>query len=185
MKNFFIIHGSGDNSNEHWLPWLKKNIEEKGYECIAPDFPCENGHILSKWYEVMEKYEEKVTSETVFVAHSRGASFVLNYLMDFNKSINSLYIVSGFVEYYWYPKENGEIDTFFARDFDFEKIKKLCPKIVNIQSDNDSYLTIEQGKKVTACLGGEYLLVKGGGHFTSTTGYTEFSLLLNTIFQNS
>ena len=31
MKNFFIIHGSfGANSKEHYLPWLKNELEKLG-----------------------------------------------------------------------------------------------------------------------------------------------------------
>ena len=28
MRNFFIIHGSFGDSREHYLPWLKQNLEK-------------------------------------------------------------------------------------------------------------------------------------------------------------
>ena len=49
-KNCIIIHGSPDNEeramssekrtyNKHWMPWVKKQLEEKGWKVNKPDMP--------------------------------------------------------------------------------------------------------------------------------------------------
>lgn len=35
MKNYFIIHGSFGDSNEHYIPWLKQKLSGGG---IMPKF---------------------------------------------------------------------------------------------------------------------------------------------------
>lgn len=181
MKNFFIIHGSEGHSKENWFPWLKAELENKGYECIVPDFPNIDGkHYLKQWYEVFDNYTEKITNETVFVSHSRGTSFVLNMLMDYPFNIDSLYIVGGFVDYLW-QEEGKPKDTFFERPFDFELIRSKCKLFVNYQSDNDPYIPLEHGKKVSKLLDAEYVLVKGAGHFNTSSGYTKFPELLQRL----
>ncbi len=184
MTNFIIIHGSDDNSKAHWFPWMKKQLEDRGYECIAPDFPCEDGHQLSKWYEVIEKYMDRITPETIFISHSRGCAFLFNFLMDYNVKIKKAYLIAPFVDYLWYPKEHGEIDTFFAREFDWKKIKEGCKDFVNYQSDNDPYVPIDQGEKVSKLSGAKYILMHEMRHFTTKSGCTEFPVLMEDILKN-
>lgn len=180
MKNFFIIHGSDGHSNENWFPWMKEKLEQAGYECITPDFPCENGHQLTKWYEVIGKYKDRITPETVFIAHSRGVSFVLNLLTDFEYEVDSLYMIGGFIENLWH-KPNTPQTSFFSKPFNFEKVKNQCKRFVNYQSDNDPYIPVEHGLKVSKSLNAEYKLIKGAGHFNTPAGYTQFPELLEEV----
>lgn len=183
MKNFFIIHGSDDSSKVHWFPWMKSKIEKQGYQCVVPDFPCEDGHQLSRWYKELDKYKDKINEETVFIAHSRGVSFVLNLLTDFDYQIDTLYMVGGFIDYLWYPKENGLLDTFFAKPFDFKKIKGQCKKFVVYQSSNDSYIPVGHGEKIAKTFKARYVFVKDAGHFTTDAGYSDFEKLFEDIFK--
>lgn len=43
MKNYFIIHGSFGDSKEHYIPWLKQQLEQRGSEVIALDYPIGGG----------------------------------------------------------------------------------------------------------------------------------------------
>jgi len=185
MTNFFLIHASDETSQTHWTPWLKSELIEAGYETIAPDFPCEDGHILSRWYDVMEKYMDKISEDTIFVGHSRGFPFVLNLLMDYDIEINSLYGVGGFIDYIFYPKPEGGLDTFFARPFDFERIKKRCKHFVDYESNNDPYIPIEMAKKIEKELNSRIVIIPDAKHFRDVDGYKEFPELLEDLLTNA
>lgn len=37
--NYLLIHGSFGSPFSNWLPWLRKQIEDKGLTVYTPDFP--------------------------------------------------------------------------------------------------------------------------------------------------
>jgi uncharacterized protein len=180
MPNVFIIHGSNGYPEENWFPWLKREIEQMDIDCTVPAFPCGETHSLELWYREFENYLPKINEDTIFVAHSRGVSFVLNLLNDFEYHINSLYMVGGFTAYLW-QDEKSENDSFFAKSFDFGKIKKRCKNFINIYSDNDPYIPIEHSQKLSEITNATELIIPNAGHFNTQSGYTSFPKLLELI----
>ena len=96
--NFFIIHGVYGKPDENWFPWLKKQLEAKGYEVIAPKFPTPIGQSLESWMKVLKKHEDRINSGTVMIGHSLGAAFILNYLEQASKEIRAAFLVAGYHE---------------------------------------------------------------------------------------
>lgn len=63
MKNYFIIHGSFGDSHEHYLPWLKSQLEKSG-EVVCVDFPIGVGvQNFESWSKVLDKYKNKINAE--------------------------------------------------------------------------------------------------------------------------
>lgn len=184
MRNYFIIHGSDGNSQENWFPWMKGEIEAKGFECIVPDFPCKDGHKLSAWYEVIEKVRNKITLETVFISHSRGTAFILNLLTDFDYKIEALFMIGGFIENLWH-KHGTPQTSFFAKPFNYEKIRSQCNRFIYYQSDNDPYIPMEHGEKVASILNARFELIHDAGHFNVGTKpeYVTFPILLKDVLR--
>ena len=50
-----IVHGKNTNPNEKWYPWLKKKVEEKNYECIAPILPNSDDPEIISWLNEIKK----------------------------------------------------------------------------------------------------------------------------------
>lgn len=180
MPNVFIIHGSNGYPEENWFPWLKHELEKINVECTVPAFPCGETHSLELWYKEFEKYKHQISPNTIFIGHSRGVSFVLNLLTDFDYRIKSFYMVGGFDQYLWYEKDEP-IDSFFAKEFDIEKIKKQCKKFVNIYSDNDPYIPVKHSQQLTQTFGAIDVFIPNAGHFNTPSGYTQFPELLDLI----
>ena len=76
MKNYFIVHGSFGNGNEHYLPWLKTELEKQG-EVICVDFPIGlDAQCYENWAKVLDKYKNKINEDTIFIGRSIGPIFV-------------------------------------------------------------------------------------------------------------
>ena len=57
MNNYFIIHGSFGNPFVNWVPYLRKEIENKGLEVYTPDFPTGVGYQnYENWGKLLKVY---------------------------------------------------------------------------------------------------------------------------------
>ena len=180
--NFFIIHGVYANPDANWFPWLKKELESRGFEMIVPKFPTPLNQSLESWLRTIEKYENKIKDETIMIGHSLGAAFILDYLDIKNKKIKAAFLVAGY-----FKLINNEFDemnrSFVGRDFNWPKIKENCSKFLVIGSDNDRYIPLEATKEMAKMLGAELKIVNNGGHLNKKAGYDKFPLLLDLILK--
>ena len=83
MTTVFIFHGYGADPCANWFPWLKEQLEAKGYTVFVPAFPNTNNPDREKWLKHFEQYKDKIDVNTIFVGHSLGAPFILNILESF------------------------------------------------------------------------------------------------------
>jgi len=178
--NFIIIHGIYGHPQENWFPWLKNELESKGYEVIVPKFPTPINQSLENWLKAIKKYEDKINDETVLIGHSLGTPFVLNYLEQSNKKIKAAFLVAGYHkllnnEFYELNK------TFVYKEFDWEKIKKSCGRFFVIASDNDPYIPLDTNKEMANILNTELKIVHNGGHLNLKAGFDKFPFLLDLI----
>ena len=180
MKTAFIIHGSFWNPDENWFPWLKTNLEEKGFKVIIPKFPTPENQSLNTWLKVFEKYENQIEN-SILVGHSLWPAFILNILEKTELKINSAIFVSWFLGLLW----NAEFDkinkTFTDKDFNWNKIKKSCSNFKLFHSDNDPYVSLEKAKELASKLNSKLEIIKWAGHFNSWSWYLEFKKLLEAI----
>lgn len=179
MKNAIILHAMQDGPNDHWYPWLKSQLEQKGYEVWVPQLPDTNNPQLSTWVPTIID-GGKFTEETVIIGHSAGASVILAVLEKLNVKINQVILVAGFS---FYPGGDGILKPAY----DWEKIKSNINEFIIINSDNDPYGHDEvRGRVMLEMLamdGSVQILLKGQGHMTTTDDpkYTEFPFLLRLI----
>ena len=178
--NFFIIHGVYADPEANWFPWLKTELEKRGFEVIVPKFPTPLDQSLESWNRVFLNYENKINEETVLIGHSLGAAFILNYLEKIDKKIKAAILVAGFHKLF--GSQYDEINkTFVDKQFDWEKIKSSCGKFIIFASDNDEYIPVEVGEELAKNLNAEFNVVHNGGHLNKNAGYDDFLLLLETI----
>lgn len=174
-----IFHGTGGSPDSYWLPYIKQNLEQRGYEVIVPTLPNADRPILKDSLETALQlpYDEK----TILIGHSSGAALILSVLENIEVEIKQAILVAGFFE----PLNPPESEPIVQETYDWEKIKSHCRKFVFINSDNDPWgCTDKVGKALQEKLGGELVVLTGEGHMGSTTfnqPYKEFPLLLDRI----
>lgn len=178
--NFFIIHGIYGHPEENWFPWLKKQLEDEGYEVIVPKFPTPIGQSLESWLEVLKKHEGSINSETMMIGHSLGAAFILNYLEQTAKEIKATFLVAGYHELL--DDKFKELNkSFVGKKFDWSRIIENCGRFVVIGSDKDEYIPMEITRQLALLLDAELHIVHNGGHLNADAGYKRFPFLLEII----
>ncbi|MFH1444755.1 MAG: alpha/beta fold hydrolase [Candidatus Peregrinibacteria bacterium] len=180
MTTIFIFHGVGGNSEENWLPWLKKQLETEQCRVVVPDFPHPDHPTLVEWSEHFRQYEELVDEQTIFVGHSLGGAFALRLLERMPKPIRACFLVASV----WGVMGNQfdpQMETFTVSPYDWKTIRKNSNNFSVIHADNDPFIKLSQAEELAQNLGTEVALIHDGGHLNASAGYTEFPLLLEQI----
>lgn len=177
--NVFLIHGAYGNPNENWFPWLRRELEELGYEVFAPAFPTPENQTLENWLKVFQKYEHLVDPDSIFVGHSLGCAFILNFLDRTRKCVKAVYLVAGFISPIGKEKFDRLNESFYD-ELDWEKLRGQAKYFV-YASDNDPYVPLENENELARKLGAKFVMVKGAGHFNKKSGYTKFKRLVEEV----
>lgn len=180
-KRVFIIHGWKGTPESNWFPWLKKQLEERGFKVAVPALPNTNNPLFSEWLACMQKTISKPDKNTYLVGHSLGVIAILRYLelLSPKQKICGVVFVAGF------PESVGikETENFFAKPLNYEKVKNSARKFIAINSDNDPYAPLRNGEILRDKLGAELIVVPKGSHFNEGAGFTELPIVLESLLK--
>jgi predicted alpha/beta hydrolase family esterase len=181
MINVFIFHGTGGHPQENWFPWLKDELEQHNCQVIVPQFPTPKNQSPETWFEVLKKFEEFITPDTIFIGHSLGGAFLLRVLESIKISIKASYIVSAPIGVL--PIKNYQGDKpFIGHPFDWMKIRDSSKKFYIFHSDNDPYVCLGNGQKLAEHLNVDLGFIPNAGHFNANAGYIHFEELRESVF---
>ena len=178
-KNAIILHGTGDSPEDYWFPYIKSNLESRGFSVWAPALPNAAKPNLQDWLPfVLENGE--ITENTILIGHSAGAQLILSILENIDCRVKQAILVSGYARALVkteHDKENNELD--------WNKAKEHAQNIIFVNSDNDPWeCDDKQGRIMFDHLGGTQIIRHGEGHMGSGTfkqPYKEFPFLASLI----
>lgn len=162
MKKVIIIHCWEGYPKYCWYPYVKHELEIRGYKVQVPYFP-DTLPLLSKWIEKISKAVGTPDEQTILIGHSLGSVAVLKYLQSLSQGqkIAAAILVSGFIN----PLGIRPLYNFFREPWDFKRIKSRASEFVLIASDNDPYIRPFHAGVMRANLNAR-VIWKTGGHFT-------------------
>lgn len=181
MKNALILHGTGGSSQGNWFPWLKTELEARGYKVWVPDLPLSEKPNIGRYNQyIFENWH--LNKDSIIIGHSSGSVAALGLLqhLPVDLQIDKAILVAGF-------KDNlgrEDLSELFERPFNFPKIKSHCRKFILIHSDDDPYVPITHGEFIRDQLDGDLVVLDGQKHFsTGTIGevYLRFPQILDYI----
>jgi predicted alpha/beta hydrolase family esterase len=175
MKTALILHGIGGSSKENWLPWLKKELDSRGWKVLSPDLPNTRHPDRKEWLETVKDLVGAVDfSELTIIGHSLGVPTALDLIETEEKKLKRLISVSGFYEDY-----GSELNSFFMvkRKVDMEKVNNLINEKIVIYGNDDPYVPQETLKNLADAFEVEPVIIKNGGHVNTASGYDELPLL--------
>lgn len=171
MKKVFIIHGWGGSPEANWFPWLKSELEKVSIETEVLAMPNTDNPQMSEWIDFMQQSIGLPNEEIFLVGHSLGCIAILRYLesLDKEERIGGIVLVAGFSRSINIP----ELENFFESPLDYGKVKKSVRQIVAINSDNDYYVSLEEGRIMEEKLGAKLIVLPNAFHLNEGNGFFE------------
>jgi predicted alpha/beta hydrolase family esterase len=169
MKRAIIIHCWGGKANYAWYPWLKAELEKRGYQVTVPDMPNTGNPQLAEWLPTLQDLIGQPDDELLLVGHSLGSVAIMRYLeaLPEGQQIGKTILAAGFTD----PLGARQLENFFDTWLDFGKIKpKSKHGFVVIQSDNDPWISAQYGTRLQEELGAKLVIKHGAKHMSGDLG---------------
>ena len=179
-NNYLLVHGSFGSPFSNWIPYLRKEIESKDLEVYTPDFPTGVGYQnYANWSKLLKTYVEAniINENTIIFAHSIAPIFICKFLVENKIKVKRLVFVCGFNNYLGIDKDYDAVNESMYFD-NLTDVKNYCDDIVCFYSDNDPYVKYEAEKDFADAITENQIMISGGSHLNSKSGYTEFPELL-------
>ncbi len=141
MKKAIILHGLADKkeyynasvpsaSNNHWVPWLQKQLQVNNVVAVTPEVPFAFELVWEEWVKEVERYD--IDEDTDLIGHSCGGGFWIRYLTENpDIKVGRVVLVAPWLDL---EKEYSEIFFDFVID---PKIIERTKGITIFNSDND------------------------------------------------
>ncbi|KKU91775.1 MAG: hypothetical protein UY23_C0001G0381 [Candidatus Jorgensenbacteria bacterium GW2011_GWA1_48_11] len=175
MRRVFLIHGWMGSPHGDWLPWLKRELEKKGFDAFAPHMPEPAKPEIKSWISQIDGAVGLPDAETYFVGHSVGCQAVLRYLAATGGEIGGAVLIAP-----WFSLAAGALETaedeaiaepWLKTPIDFEKIREATGKFTAIFSDNDPWVDWQENSEIVKeKLGAKTVILHEQGHFSEMVG---------------
>lgn len=181
-KRVFIVHGWDGYPEEGWFPWLKRELENKGFAVHVPQMPDADAPDIGKWVNHLSSVIGTPDEQTFFVGHSIGCQTILRYLETLPSyvTVGSIVLVAGF--FTLTHMEDDDVRAiarpWLTQPMDYQKILSHTNHITAIFSDNDQYVPLENVKLFEERLHPKIIIQKKQGHFSGSNGVTELPIVL-------
>jgi predicted alpha/beta hydrolase family esterase len=189
MKKAILIHGYNDESeyrdvsqpspsNNHWFPWLQRQLLLHGIETQTPEMPGFFKPNYEAWKSMLENF--KPDEYTTLVGHSCGGGFLVRWLSETNTRVGNVVLVAP-----WLDPEKNIDPEFFNFVIDRQIVAKTAGITVLYSTDDSSDIlqTVETLKDSLS--GVNFVEFQNKGHFVSSSlGSEQFPELLNVILKD-
>lgn len=189
MKRAFIVHGWGGDPEEGWFPWLKSELEKRGFVVAIPNLPEADKPRIQNWVPALANAVGVADGNTYFIGHSMGCQTIIRYLETLPEGVK----IGGAVFVACFLKrldglEEGEKETgahWMDSKIDLQKVKSHLPKSVAIFSDNDPFVSLDNRDEYENILGSEILIEHNAQHFSGSEGHTKLNSALDSVLKIS
>ena len=176
QKQALILHAWYEKPENNWYPWLKMELEKRGYTVFIPNLPTMQTD-LPDMQQQLSHIEQTITidSKTIVVGHSISCLLAMRLAEKY--SYNKMFLVAGWDFNDLYPQHR----LFWPNPIDHEIIKRHVKEIYCLSSNNDPYMTAFAIEEMNKRFSGKFILVPGAGHFTEKDGMTRIPEMLSLL----
>lgn len=184
-KLAFVIHGWEGYPEGSWRPWLKNELEKRGFRVFVPAMPDTANPTMDKWVPYLAKIVGNPDRNCYFVGHSLGCITILRYLetLGEDQKIGGAVLVAGFGHDLEYEGYKDELSSFFSKTINWKKIKSHCSKFIAIHSDDDPYVPIKHNTFFKEKLDAKSIIMHKKKHFSGDDGIMELPIVLDVLLK--
>ncbi|MBI2086677.1 MAG: alpha/beta hydrolase [Candidatus Zambryskibacteria bacterium] len=189
MKRVFIIHGWGGHPEEGCFPWLKKELQTKGFQVFNPAMPNPLRPEIETWVSFLNNLIGTPDENTYLFGHSIGVQTILRYLENLpdNVKIGGAVFLAGWVNLTneaYDDAEDAEIaKSWLETPINWAKIKYHTKKFIAIFSDNDSLVPLSDAEIFKEKLGAKIIVENNKGHFSGSDGIDNLPSALEALLE--
>ena len=186
-ERVFIIHCWDGHPEDNWYPWLKKELEKRGFLVEVPAMPGTSEPKIDVWIPYLAKLVGEADENTFFVGHSIGCQTIVRYLQTLSEGtkIGGAVFVAG-----WYDLRNLETEEekriagpWVDEPRNDKKIREVVNHAIAIFSDNDPFVMPENQKSWKDKVGAKIIIEHGAGHFRGEDGFKELPIALEAVLE--
>lgn len=183
IKKVYIVHGYRSNSNDHWYPWLSREIKAMGHQTkrVMLSNPLEPN--LQDWRQNLAVQIPKLDQDTIVIAHGLSClsvlSFIEQHYIKTNNTTGPVVLVSGFDSplVAW-----SELNHMLKNvKLGYTQLQYAADRYVMFMSNNDPFVPATHSLRLAHSINAHIVEQKDAGHFRKADGFSEFPELLNTI----
>lgn len=178
-KRAFIIHGWDGYPEQGWFPWLKKELEAKGFGVYVPQLPDAGSPRIQKWVPKLAEVVGTADDQTYFVGHSMGCQTIARYLESLSTGVKvgGAVFVAGFFKHLTGLEDDPDVHEtdkhWLGTPINLEKVKSHLSKSVAIFSDDDPWVPLDNQDDFRDKLGSEIVIEHARGHFSGARDGTK------------
>lgn len=165
-------------SNEHWLPWIQRQLLLKGILAQAIELPKPYEPVYEDWKFVFEKFS--CNEETILIGHSCGGGFLVRWLSENKVNVGEVVLVAP-----WLDPDHELTTGFFDFEIDEEVPKRTEGLSIFFSSDDEDNILESVKTLRNKWPSAKIIELMGKGHFTlKDMGTTEFPELIEALNLN-
>lgn len=187
MKKAILLHGWAGKSDNHWFPWMKKELEELGYEVFAPDLTATRLPVLEDQLGDVEEIMANFWKGDIVIGHSLGCQLGLHAIHKLElRNIKSIFVWPSF------PGCTEMIDKNFAESVCGDAYDNLVEynneeleledydnEYIICLSENDEFINLEAAEDYYCMLENvEFLEFEDKWHFNTASEVFEIPELM-------
>lgn len=175
------MHGWSGSPSDGWFPWLKTDLETRGYAVLVPAMPNTDTPEITSWVQTLKStLADNEAQEVLLVGHSIGCQTILRYLAEAYVPVNKVIFVAGWVEL----TGLDDIEKVIARPWLEDRInvpaaRSHMGKSIALFSTDDPVVPLEPNCTFFKDqIGSEVILLDKYGHFDEEAGVRAIPELL-------
>jgi predicted alpha/beta hydrolase family esterase len=162
LRIVLIPGNAGATVEGIWFPYLKRELEARGYQVVAKTFPDPIKGRMRYWLPFLTDVICP-DDRTVIVGHSSGALTAFRYAE--SAPLLGTFAIAGHHTDCGFELERRS--GFFDQPWDWDAIRRNQRFIVQFHSTDDPWVPVEVARELHELTGSRLTLMEGMGHFGS------------------